>query len=57
MKELINGIQEVVMNNISTLLAEGLRKHNIPVPYRFSNSNGFTRWGKSNEYWAVAVGD
>lgn len=46
-----------VMNSISPLLAEGLRRHNIPVPYKTTNSNGFTRWGKSNEYWAVAVGD
>lgn len=42
------------MNNI---LAEGLRAHNIPVPYRFSNSNGFMRWGKSNEYWARSIGE
>lgn len=44
---------EAVMINI---LAEGLRAHNIPVPYRFSNSNGFMRWGKSNEYWARSIG-
>lgn len=45
------------MNNIPTLLIEGLQRHNIPVPYRFSTSNGVMRWGKSNEYWAVAVGE
>lgn len=48
---------EVVMNNISSLLTEGLREHNIPAPYRTTNSNGFMRWGKSNEYWAREVGD
>lgn len=43
--------------NIPTFLAEGLRKHNIPVPYKTTNSNGFERWGKRNEYWAKEVGD
>lgn len=45
------------MNNIPTLLAEGLRAHNMPVPYRFATYNGVMRWGKSNEYWAKEVGD
>lgn len=45
------------MNNLAPLLMEGLREHNIPAPYRTSTSNGFMRWGKSNEYWAREIGD
>ena len=48
---------EGLMNNISELLKEGLPEHGIPIPYRIHISNGFMRWGKSMEYWAVAVGD
>ena len=42
-----------------SLLAEALAKHHIELPCsaKQKQSNGFSRWGKNNRYWAKEVGE
>ncbi|MBR4860428.1 MAG: toprim domain-containing protein, partial [Alphaproteobacteria bacterium] len=42
---------------METYLINALNKHNIELPTKAIEANGFTRWGHNSRYWLLPVGD